>query len=60
MNTSAQIVEVNAVAVAEQRASRGLAGLAAALRRLLSNAASQPKDQDYSDYLETMAVLTGF
>ena len=57
MNTNT--VAVSAVVIQECSA-KGLAGLIASFREHLSKAASQTKDQSYYDYLETMAVLTGF
>jgi hypothetical protein len=60
MNASTKTIEVSIVTVIEERSTRGFAGLISSFRRLISKAASEPKDATYADYLETMAVLTGF
>ncbi|HEY7406137.1 MAG TPA: hypothetical protein VIB39_21605 [Candidatus Angelobacter sp.] len=59
MSTSAKTVEVRIFAVVEKR-SGVFERLTASLRNLVFRAESQPKDQSYADYLETMARLTGF
>lgn len=59
MSTGTKTIEVRIVAVIGKRPSR-LARLIALFRNLMSRAASQPKDQSYADYQETMASLTGY
>jgi hypothetical protein len=59
MSTGTRTLEVRIFAVVGKRPSR-LARLVAFFRSLMSRAATQPKDQSYADYLETMAILTGF
>ncbi len=69
MNTSTKTVEVRALASVADNSARPfermrlhLMTLIAPFGLLTSKAASkkEPKDQSYADYLETMAVLTGF
>ena len=58
MTTNTNVVAVSTVSFEER--SMGFARLIASFRDIVFKSESQPKDQAYADYLETMAVLTGF
>ncbi len=59
MSTSTKTMEVRILAVVERRPGV-FEKLLTSLRSLIFRSESQPKDQSYADYLETVARLTGF